>query len=73
MTQMSIREIESALHVAKDRTTVYQILSKQGIEAGGLGRSVSKLIADAVRDKDLSLGRILRAAKKRLDELENIS
>jgi hypothetical protein len=70
--KMTYKDTISEIQVAKNRTVVYQLLSKAGIEAGGIGNSISRLISKAVRDKDYQLGVLLRTAKARLDQLENI-
>ena len=69
---MQYKELIKEINVAKDRTHVYQLLAKQGIEVGGLGRSLSRLISKAVQDRDLILGQVLRAAQARVTQLVNI-
>lgn len=69
---MSYKEIQKAILVAKDRTAVYQLLAQGGIEVNP-NRSISSLIAKSLQDKDLTLNQILRAARDRLNELENLN
>lgn len=69
---MSYKEIQKAIAVAKDRASVYQLLSQGGIEVNP-NRSISTLIAKSLQDKDFGLNQILRAARDRLNELENLN
>lgn len=72
MAHMSYKEIQKAIAVAKDRASVYQLLSQGGIEVNP-NRSISTLIAKSLQDKDFGLNQILRAARDRLNELENLN
>lgn len=72
MTQMSYNELKKALAIAKSRTIVYQLLSTNGIDVTPT-RSISTLISNSLRDKDFGLNQVLRAARDRINELENMN
>lgn len=70
MQNMSMKELENAIRVAKDRTDVYRLLSANGIEVTPT-KGIGTWLRNSLRDHDFKLNAVLRAARDRLNLLEN--
>jgi hypothetical protein len=72
MTQMSFNELEKKIQVAKTRSDVYMLLSQNGFDVTPT-KSLNTWIRNSLNDKEYVLNRVLRAARTRIEQIENIT
>ena len=72
LTVISFKELENKIQASNSKTEIYSLLSQNGFVVTPT-KSLNTWIRNSLNEREYILNRVLRAARTRIEQLENIT